>query len=67
MMFSEYDDEELEQKTMLDEEEEEEEEEVDLDLFESESGPKEDFSEFSDIDDEENDEDIVDSSSDYDS
>lgn len=69
MMFSRLDDEELETKTML-EEEEEEEEEGDLrdsgaQLLEDEDGPNEDYSEFSDIDDDDAD-DEFDASAEFD-
>jgi hypothetical protein len=55
MRFFEYDDEELEEKTMLEEEEEEEEEgdSSSPELLEDEAKPVEDYSEFLDIDEDE--------------
>jgi len=65
MRFFEWDDEELEIKTMLEEEEEEEEEgdsadSSGVDILEEEAGPVEDYSEFSEVDDEDQSPDVVD-------
>lgn len=64
MRFFEWDDDELELKTMLEEEEEEEEEgdsaSETIDLLEEEAAPVEDYSDFSEVDDESQEPDVID-------